>query len=235
MSEQLAVMPLSDWQDIVDSVREKTGKTETLVSGEVASEIDGISRGINPEWTDWRNFSYSNNRNDLIIQLKYNDTSNGTNFAGMFESCSKLTTIPSLDTSNGTNFANMFNNCYSITTIPSLDTSNGTNFANMFSNCLELVSVGSINLSSGASFANLFLGCSKLKNIKFEGFIPVDSDGKISLQSASQLTIESLMSFINALKNTGTSTYKVTIGSTNLAKLTPEQIQIATDKNITLA
>ena len=36
------VMPLSDWQDILDSVKAKTGKSDALVSGDVSSEIDGI-------------------------------------------------------------------------------------------------------------------------------------------------------------------------------------------------
>lgn len=40
-----AVMPMSDWRDIVDSVRSKTGKSDTLKSGEVANEIDSIRVG----------------------------------------------------------------------------------------------------------------------------------------------------------------------------------------------
>lgn len=37
-----AVMPLSHWVDILDSVKAKTGKGDALVSGDVPSEIDGI-------------------------------------------------------------------------------------------------------------------------------------------------------------------------------------------------
>ena len=40
MSEY-AVLPLSDWQDILDSVRAKTGKTGLLTSSQVAGEILG--------------------------------------------------------------------------------------------------------------------------------------------------------------------------------------------------
>lgn len=40
-----AVMPLTDWQNILDSVKTKTGKSATLVSGSVAVEIDSISGG----------------------------------------------------------------------------------------------------------------------------------------------------------------------------------------------
>lgn len=45
MSEQYAVMPMEDWQNILDSVKAKTGKTDGLVSGEVSAEIDNISGG----------------------------------------------------------------------------------------------------------------------------------------------------------------------------------------------
>ena len=38
-----AVMPLSDWQDILNSVRAKTGKNNALTSADVPSEIDSIS------------------------------------------------------------------------------------------------------------------------------------------------------------------------------------------------
>lgn len=40
------VMPKSDYEDICDSVRAKTGKNEALKSGEVSTEIDNISLGI---------------------------------------------------------------------------------------------------------------------------------------------------------------------------------------------
>ena len=69
--------------------------TETTT--ELINKVNDIETGgtsvINPEWTDWRYFSYDNNRNDLVAKLKYSDTANGTNFSYMFYSCSKLTTI----------------------------------------------------------------------------------------------------------------------------------------------
>ena len=98
-----------------------------------------------------------------------------------------------------------------MTTIPLIDTSNG-----------------------GTNFSYMFNGCAALKNVTFEGTFNVNSNISV-FSSSPNLTVDSLMSFINALNNTGTGTYTVTIGSINLAKLTAEQIQIATAKNITLA
>ena len=87
--------------------------TETTT--ELINKVNDIESGgtsaINPEWTDWRYFSYYDNRNDLVAKLKYSDTANGTNFSSMFNYCNALTSIPQLDTSNGTSFTSMFQNC----------------------------------------------------------------------------------------------------------------------------
>ena len=212
--------------------------TETTT--ELINKVNDIESGgtsvINPEWTDWRHFSYYDNRNDLVEKLKYSDTANGTDFSNMFNYCNALTTIPQLDTSNGTNFSNVFTSCSALTSIPQIDTSKGTNFSQMFYSCSALTSVPLLNMSSmsGTSWSNMFYNCTALENVTFEGTIPVR--GNITVFSTCpNLTVESLMSFINALTNmSDTATYTITIGSTNLAKLTEEQIQIATDKRITL-
>ena len=87
---------------------------------------------------------------------------------------------------------------------------------------------------SGTSWSGLFGSCTALENVTFEGTIPVRGNMSV-FSSCPKLTVDSLMSFINALTNMNSSaTYTITIGSTNLAKLTEEQIQIATDKRITL-
>ena len=212
--------------------------TETTT--ELINKVNDIESGgtsvINPEWTDWRYFSYYNNRNDLVAKLKYSDTANGTDFSNMFYYCTSLTSIPQLSTSNGKNFSFMFYSCTALTSIPQLDTSNGTNFGYMFNGCRALTTIPLLNMSnvSGTSWSNMFYNCTALENVTFEGTIPVR--GNMSVFSYSnKLTVKSLMSFINALTNmSDTATYTITIGSTNLAKLTEEQIQIATDKRITL-
>lgn len=179
-----------------------------------ADKIDEITSG--PDWkqiTDWRYFSYNNNRNSIVAKLKYSDTSNGTNFSNMFSDCRELTTIPQLDTSSGTSFRYMFSNCKALTTIPLLNMSN----------------------MSGSNWSNMFYYCTALENVTFEGTIPVRGNMTV-FSTCPNLTVESLMCFINALVKAGTaSTYTITIGSTNLAKLSEAQKQIATDKGIILA
>ena len=283
--------------------------TETTT--ELINKVNDIESGgtsVISECTDWRYFSYYDNRNDLVAKLKYSDTANGTNFSNMFNSCKGLTSIPQLDTSNGTNFSYMFTNCTVLTSIPQIDTSNGANFSGMFTNCTALTSIPQIDTSNGTDFSymfrsctaltsipqidtsngtnfsgmfngctaltsipqldtsngtnfsymftnctaltsipllnmssipttnwdNMFQNCTALENVTFEGTIPVRGNMSV-FSSCPNLTVDSLMSFINALTNMSSSaTYTITIGSTNLAKLTEEQIQIATDKRITL-
>ena len=130
----------------------EASETETMTS--LINKIDNLPTGQSDIdfsiFTDWRYFSYYNNRNTLVEKLKYSDTSKGTNLSYMFSGCSRLTTVPQFDTSNGILFSNMFYGCSSLTTVPQLDTSKGTNFINMFSSCSSLTNLtitGSINAS----------------------------------------------------------------------------------------
>lgn len=50
MAEYVRV-PETDWQDICDAVRGKTGETAQMVSGEVAGKIENIESGGGGEWT----------------------------------------------------------------------------------------------------------------------------------------------------------------------------------------
>ena len=189
-------------------------------------------------------------------QLQNINTKIGTNFSCMFDSCKALTTIPPLNTSSGTNFGYMFQNCKILTTIPQLDTSNGTNFGYMFYGCSSLTTVPKLNTSKGTDFSSMFRNCTRLTTLELTSFISSQymfsycpalenltvtgtitvNNNYLNLSSSPLLTVESLMSVINALSdNTGGTTYTVTLGATNLAKLTDEQKQIAIDKNYNLA
>ena len=127
----------------------------------------------------------------------------------------------------------MFNQGTALTSIPNLDTSNGTNFSFMFNNCRVLTTISKLNLSKATNLSGTFQYCLALENITFEGTIPIS----INFLSSKKLTHDSLMSIINALadKSSSTGTYKLTIGSTNIAKLTAEELQIIENKGWTYA
>lgn len=78
-----------------------------------------------------------------------------------------------------------------------------------------------------------FIRCPNLEFIEIENDFNCDG---LNLAFSTKYSRETIISWLNALKDrTGEVPYKFTIGSTNLAKLTAEEIKIATDKNWTIA
>ena len=201
--------------------------------------------------TDFYEMFYYCSSLTTIPQL---DTSSGTNFRDMFSDCTNLTTIPQLDTSSGTSFRDMFSNCTNLSTIPQLDTSSGTAFLYMLFGCTNLTAIPQLNTTNGTDFSYMFYQCSSLtaipqldttKGTNFSymlfgckslitlgGFIGLSKS--LSLSYSNNLTHDSLMNVINNLA-TVTSSTTLTLGSTNLAKLTDEEKKVATDKGWTLA
>ena len=104
------------------------------------------------------------------------------------------------DTSKVTNMSYMFAYCPNLTTIPQLDTSKVTNMNYMFARCSRLTEIHMTGMK--ASF---------------------------DISASTKFTREALVEIINNCA-TVTSTKTLTIGSINLAKLTEEDQQIATNK-----
>lgn len=80
---------------------------------------------------------------------------------------------------------------------------------------------------------NVFQYCTALENVTIgTGF----NCNNLILSSSTLYSVETIVSWFNALYDrTGDTAYTLTIGSTNLAKLSAEQIAIATNKNWNLA
>lgn len=78
-----------------------------------------------------------------------------------------------------------------------------------------------------------FLNCTKMIDVTLgENF----NCNNLDLSYSNLYNSETIVSWLNALADrTGQTAYKLTIGATNLAKLTEEDILIATNKNWTLA
>lgn len=168
-----------------------------------------------------------------------------TNMYGMFLGCRGLT---SLDLSNWNvsdviSMTHMFSNSRNLTSL-NLSNWNVSNVNNMnytFYNCVNLTSLD----LSGWDISNpknqcssTFLYCNSLVNLQFGYNIKCS----FSLSSSTDLTVESLLSVLNGLydftgnQQTPTSYQgKLTLGSTNLAKLTDEQKAIATGKGWVLS
>lgn len=146
-----------------------------------------------------------------------------------------------LDTSGITSRVdNMFAWCTNLTTVPYLDVRNanfGTaTLTGLFDYCSKLHTVKGLHLSESTTFSTSTFGrCSALENLTIYGTI---GQNGLYLAYSNKLTHDSLMSVINALADKTGDTSKnwtVTLGTTNLAKLTDAEKAIATQKGWTLA
>ena len=108
-------------------------------------------------------------------------------------------------------------------------TSNVTNMSYMFSNCSRLKSVPSFDASNVTSMSDMFYNCSSLEEIHM-----INIKASFDIRASTKFTREALVEILGNLTNVG-STRTLTMGSTNLAKLTDEDKKIATDKGWTLA
>ena len=164
--------------------------------------------------------------------IQYSDTSNITDMSNMFYSCSNLTSVSQLDTSNVTDMNNMFYKCYSLTTIPQLDSSKVTNMYSMFYYCSNLTTIPQLDTSKVTNLNFIFNACRSLKTIHM-----FNMKVSFNISSSTKFTREALLEIINNCYDLTTlgKTETLTMGSTNLAKLTDEDKLIATNKGWTLA
>lgn len=175
------------------------------------------------------------------------DTSNVINMSYMFNYCYNLISVPQLNTSNVTIMIQMFSSCSSLTTIPQLDTSNVTDMDSMFSSCSNLTSIPQLNTSNVNSILHMFNYCSNLTTLGGlkdlgKAYSTTQSANynyyKLDLSKSTKLTHDSLINVINNLYDIATkgcNTQQLVLGSTNLAKLTEEEIAIATNKGWTVS
>ena len=200
-------------------------------------------------------FSYCN-----LEELPQINTSNVTNMSFLF-SYNKATTLDlsGFDTSNVTDVNYMFNGCENLIEIPYFDMSNIQHVNEMFQNCQALITIPKLNWKSVNRIGSaddynstLFYLSEKIKNIGgFENLgMAFDTNQSanynrytLSFQNGwnqflTSLTHESLMNIINNLydiKTKGCNAQKLILGTTNINKLTSEEIAIATEKGWTVS
>lgn len=178
----------------------------------------------------------------LLETIPKLETGNVTNMNGMFKGCSSLKQIPLLNTKSCNFMQEMFSGCSSITEIPELDTSNITSMWEMFFKCTSLTTVPMLDASKIINVYNMFNNCSSLvtlgglKNLGMSyqtNWIDNVYLATLNLSDSPLLTHDSLMNVINNLydiKSKGVKTQTLQLGDTNKAKLTAEEIAIATNK-----
>ena len=136
-----------------------------------------------------------------------------------------------LDTSLVQIFSDMFNGCNYVTEIPHIDLSSATNVMGTFYGCQKVTSLSITLPDRELVFTNFVRDMIALENLDITGTI---NGNGFNISWSTKLTHDSLMSIINALadksEDTSGTIWTVTLGETNIAKLTDEEINIATQK-----
>lgn len=216
------------FQEVVDN-HEGDGKpgAKYLFYNYKGTSLDNVLKSLDFSKVTDMNSMFSGCIN--LTSIPVFDTSKVTDMSNMFNSCKKLTTISQLDTSSVIFMTSAFAYCSQLTTIPQLDTSMVGDMSYMFRECSFLTSIPQLDTSNVTNMSNMFRACSNLEEIHMTGMRV-----NFSISSSTKFTESALVEILNNLA-TVTSTQKLTMGSTNLAKLTDEEKAIATNKGWTLA
>ena len=188
------------------------------------------------------------------LDLSNWDVSNCSLLKGMFQGCDSLLSlnISTWNISNNTDLSWMFDNCSSLQSldVSNWNVSNTTNFRQLFYNCkaLQYIDVSTWNVSNATTVNTMFRDCISLKSLignrtledVLANNICALNGLKIGaadmFQQCNNLDRASLRALINGLADlTGQTTQTLTLNSTLIAKLTEEDIAIATAKNWTIA
>ena len=188
------------------------------------------------------------------LDLSNFNTENVTNMNYMFNMCYALKNldVSSFNTKKVQNMSSMFAYSRELAELDlsNFDTSTTRNMDLMFYQCTGLTSlnISNFDFSKATAIGNILAGCSQLQNLNFgvnlgKGFTQKSNNYgnyTLNLSSSTKLTHDSLMSVINGLydlnltydvANGGTLyTQQLQLGSTNMAKLTADEITIATNK-----
>ena len=166
--------------------------------------------------------SYKCSQSTSKVVFKDFDTSAVTDMRSMFYGCNKLTTLDlsSLNTSAVTYMNNMFRNCSKLTTLDlsSFDTSAVNFMGFMFYNCNNLTTI---------------IGNHTLEEVQ-AGTVKAMRGLKISISFSDSPNLEraSILALFYGLADlTGNTKETIILHATAKARLTSEDIKIATDKN----
>lgn len=207
-----------------------------------------------------KNMSYCFYGTHRIDTIKFNNLSQVTTlYRGFMDSGTKEASFPEMPAL--TNLSSCFNRCYWLERVDFPDAlPEVTTMNNCFDSCSALTSLTIPDAPKLKDMTSCFVACRSLQYLSLPNLSNVVSVGSwflntgavltdlyvsqlpnIDLSNAyffhlDRLTHDSLMNIINALpKNTYSTAKKIRLGTTNLAKLTDEEIAIATKKYWTLS
>ena len=247
----MAIVTTDDrhYRNIASTIREKTGTSTTYTPEEMPSGVSEVfDAGKKAEYdrfwdafqnngkrTNYDRAFYGEGWNETSYTPKYDmqPTSANQMFASSNVSGIEVTTV---DFSKATTGDYLLYNCQKLTRVPTISLVSLSGLNNTFAWSGNIVTIDKLVLKSDGSqtFTTTFQSCGSLVNLTIVGTI---GQNGFNVGGSPKLSHDSLMSIINALqdKTSVGGTWSVTLGATNLAKLTDAEKAIATQKGWTLA
>ncbi len=196
-----------------------------------------------------KNFSYMFYGMSSLLNLDLSnfDTSSATNMSSMFRECinlANLTLSAKFVTSSVTDMGFMFTNI-TMTEIDlsNFDTSNVTNMKSMFHGCtrLEVLDVSSFDMTNVTKVLYMFESANKLRSIIGSHTLQEVESGSVTALRGLNVSLKiessvleraSILALFKGLADlTGGTSQTITLNANAKARLTSEDIAIATDKN----
>ena len=173
------------------------------------------------------------------------------NVSNMFANCYSLTSVGNLSFANISHIERLFSCSYqdmsNLETIGNIYCPKATSLYDTFQNLSKLVSIGEITCEAATNVRDMFSNDKALQNIGGlinlgQAYSTTESANNgyytLNLSNSKLLTHDSLMNVINNLYDIATkgcNTQMLRLGSINMAKLTAEEIAIATNKGFSVS
>ena len=235
---------------IADKLRETSGKTEAITPEEMPERIAGVfESGAKSEWDRfWDALQTEGTRNNYkyafsawktdYIRPKYRVIpTDGEALSSTFSGATVLDIEPQYfdfsKIARGT-AGYTFYSCNKLMVFHDLGIPAMKKYEATWAGCDGMTEIECIRVAEDTGFSSVFNYAASLKELRVDGVI---GQNGFDVHWSTLLTHESLMSIINALQDkSGVSgTWKVTLGTENLAKLSEEEIGIAEAKGWVLA
>ena len=164
----------------------------------------------------WDEFQENGNRNHYFYAFSYHN----------FDDTTYNPKYPIKTGISNTGGQNLFYSSYGITDTK-VDISFERTANGAFNSAKKMKTIRKIIATEDVSFTNTFSAAESLENVTIEGTIGVNG---FNVQWSPLLTHDSLMSIINALKDysedTSGTTWLITLGSDNIAKLSNDELNM---------
>lgn len=231
----------------------KTTLIEPTQGKDGISSVSVITNVPQSGGRDWTAIGYSSEPQSIVAGYNYakniydNWDSSITTMASKYNGNRELIFMPSVDTSNVNAMNSAFAQCTCLQQVGQIDTSRVANFNSCFYQCGALYELPKLDFSKASDISGLLIYCygltilggfENLGEEYYTGRSAGYSKYQLNLSECTLLTHDSLTNVINNLYDIATkgcNSQGLVLGATNLAKLTAEEISVATNNGWTVS